>query len=183
MDLTGLNDWELISAGSPGSFEVLFARHKDRVYRLARSLTGDRWLADDATQEVFIRLFRGRRRWRQKGRLETLLYRMTVITTRELLRKQRTEHTMRARLLREPAPTQIQSAEMEPDTRELDQLLAALPLRQRETLLLRFYEGLSVRDTARALGCREGTVKAHSHRALRRLREHFDAQQRSGEVE
>jgi RNA polymerase sigma factor (sigma-70 family) len=183
MDLTGLNDWELISAGSPGAFEVLFARRKDRVYRLARSLTGDTWLADDATQEVFIRLYRGRRRWRRKGRLETLLYRMTVITTRELLRKQRKEHTMRARLMREPSPTRARSTEPEPDTRELDQLLALLPARQKETVLLRFYEGLSVKDTARALGCREGTVKAHSHRALRRLREHFEAQQHSGGVD
>ena len=41
MDLTGLNDWDLLSARSQEAFEVLFARHKDRGYRLARSLTGD----------------------------------------------------------------------------------------------------------------------------------------------
>jgi RNA polymerase sigma-70 factor (ECF subfamily) len=97
MDLTGLNDWDLLSARSPEAFEVLFARHKDRVYRLARSLTGDTWLADDVTQEVFIRLYRRRRTWWRRAQLETLLYRMAVITTRELLRKQRT-----AAVAREP---------------------------------------------------------------------------------
>jgi RNA polymerase sigma-70 factor (ECF subfamily) len=183
MDLTGLNDWDLLSARSPEAFEVLFARHKDRVYRLARSLTGDTWLADDVTQEVFIRLYRRRRTWRRRAQLETLLYRMAVITTRELLRKQRTEDTKRARLLRELSPNQVRSVDSEPDTRELDRLLAVLPARQKETVLLRFYEGLSVKDTARALGCREGTVKAHLHRALRRLREYFEAQQRPGGVE
>jgi RNA polymerase sigma-70 factor (ECF subfamily) len=177
MDLADLNDWDLISAGSPEAFEVLFRRHRDRVYRLGRSLTGDSWIADDVTQEVFIRLYRGRRRWRQKGRLETLLYRMTVITTRELLRKQRTERTMRERLTGETRADQTRPVEGDPDTRELDELLALLPPRQRETVLLRFYEGLSVRDTAHALGCREGTVKAHLHRALHRLRQHFEARQ------
>ena len=41
MDITGLDNWDLLSARSQEAFEVLFARHKDRGYRLARSLTGD----------------------------------------------------------------------------------------------------------------------------------------------
>lgn len=48
--------------------------------------------------------------------------------------------------------------------------IAALPERQREVVLLRIFEDMSVEDTARTLGCRPGTVKAQLSRALGRLR-------------
>ena len=49
------------------------------------------------------------------------------------------------------------------------QLVANLPDRQREVVMLRLFEDLSVRETANAMGCREGTVKALLHKARQRL--------------
>ena len=49
-----------------------------------------------------------------------------------------------------------------------------LPLRQRATVVLRYLEGLSERETAAALGCSEGTVKSQSSRALANLKSFFD---------
>lgn len=49
--------------------------------------------------------------------------------------------------------------------------VAALPERERDAIVLRFYAGFSVRETAHALGCPEGTVKTLTHRAVERLRD------------
>ena len=63
------------------------------------------------------------------------------------------------------------SAELKDETDMLKQTLATLPDRQREALVLRFFEDLSVEQTAAAMGCAEGTVKATVFQALRALRE------------
>jgi RNA polymerase sigma factor (sigma-70 family) len=49
--------------------------------------------------------------------------------------------------------------------------MLALPRRQREVVLLRYFAGMDVAETAEAMGCTAGTVKAHTHRAMARLRE------------
>ncbi|GIM93508.1 sigma-70 family RNA polymerase sigma factor [Paractinoplanes toevensis] len=56
------------------------------------------------------------------------------------------------------------------DRAELVQALQSLPARQRATVVLRFLEGLSERETAETLGCSEGTVKSQTSRALIKLK-------------
>ena len=55
--------------------------------------------------------------------------------------------------------------------------LAVLPERQRQAVTLRTFEELSTRETASIMGCREGTVKAHLHKAMNALRIRLQAQE------
>jgi len=71
-------------------------------------------------------------------------------------------------------PYMPDSAEEIVEHAELFQALLRLPLRQRATVVLRYLDGLSERETATALGCSQGTVKSQTSRALNSLRTFLD---------
>lgn len=160
------DDWERLRGGDRIGLRIIFDRHKDYVFRLALGFLGQFHLAEDVTQEVFLRIARGRSRWRRQARFRTWLYQVTLNTARELRRKH-------------PASDGACTADdaASPDspqgqinlTIDLQQALAALPERQRAVILLRYYEGLSTAETAAILRCRAGTVKSHLHRATQTL--------------
>ncbi len=165
------DDWHLLAAAQAGEggFDTLFTRHKDYVYRLAWGFTGDYALADDVTQEVFVRLVKSKR-WQPRARFRTWLYKIVLNTSRELRRRHRRE------IDELPSDYDDRTApEHVGHDRELARALERLPDRQREVVVLRFYEELSTKETARIMGCREGTVKTHLHRALVALRDGLTA--------
>ncbi len=163
------DDWLLLSADDPGfsGLDTLFERHKDYVFRLAWGFLGDREPAEDVTQEVFLRLAKGRRRFRRQAKLRTLLYQITLNTSREVRRRR----ARAGRLERDLGRVADEAAPADDARLDLTRALDVLSERQREAVVLRFYEGLDTRETARVMGCREGSVKSHLHRAIGALRQ------------
>ena len=158
-------DAELMAAlrdADTSAFDTLYRRHRDWVVRMAMRITGDEADALDVLQEAFLYLLRKAPDLEARARFSTLLF--PIVRHVALARRRNRIGSVAA-----PEPT------VEPaDTarhEELVAVLAGLPVEQRETVLLRFVDGLSVAEVAMRLGVPVGTVKWRLHEALERLRE------------
>jgi RNA polymerase sigma-70 factor (sigma-E family) len=143
------------------------------LHQSAYLLCGDWHLAHDLVQDTLVKAYQHWPRVRQADSPEAYVWRILLNEARgRWRRRERTAAVSRFPDGREPAA---------PDATDevarrmgLLQALHALPFRQRATVILRYLEGMSERETAAALGCSEGTVKSQSARALGTLRSYLD---------
>lgn len=161
------DDWQLLARArrDPAALGELFRRYRDTVFRFAMARTGDSDLANDITQELFLRLARHRRPVFRRAKFSTWLYRVTANIATDQWRRQAARP---AAPLEEPVGAGGLEASI-----DLDRVLAvldSLPARQREVFHLRILEQWSVEETATALGINIGSVKTHLHRALGAVR-------------
>ena len=171
---------DIISFGGPErrsrraadeSVESLFHAHYPRLVYTAFSLVGDWDLAEQLAQEAYLRLWR-RWRWISDPQAAPMYLQRTVVNlSRETIRRKVIER----RALRTRGPERAAAAGPDPAALvELRRAIAALPVRKRECVVLRFLLGLSEAETAELLGISVGTVKSQTHKGLRLLREHLD---------
>jgi RNA polymerase sigma-70 factor (sigma-E family) len=149
-------------------FTAFVAERAHTLLKTAYALTGDRHAAEDLVQSALAKAYA---RWRRidgapEAYLRRVIYHEFVSGWR--IRRRRPEMTMAA------LPERSSSGGLESDTALrllLRDALQALPPRQRAVLILRYFEDLSVEDTAVVLSCRPGTVASQSSRALAKLRD------------
>lgn len=154
--------------GDANAFEQLVRRHQDRVFRLASVWLYDSQAAQDAAQETFIRAMSGLRGFLFRASISTWLYRMTRNVCSEMNRRQHKSANPPPVLTPSPAHLDV-SVEDNESLLAVRAAVKRLPERQRDAVLLRVFEELSVADTAHVMGCRQGTVKAHLNKALANL--------------
>jgi RNA polymerase sigma factor (sigma-70 family) len=139
--------------------------------RLTGSLVlfcGSRPLGEELAQEALIRALE---RWPRVSKLdspEAWVFHVGFNLARSARRRADAERRAHDRIARERvAPTELPDTSTALAVREA---VTALAPRQRAVVLLRYYAGLDVRETATALGCAEGTVKSLTHNAIAALR-------------
>lgn len=145
---------------------------QDRLRRTAYLLCGDWDRASDHVQEGLIRVYVAWPRLTRNG--GELGYARKAVVSAFLDHARRRSST---EVVGTPGHDQASAedvAESVTARAALMQALADLPPRQRACVVLRYFEDLSVADTATALGCSEGTVKSQTSRALDSLRAMFD---------
>lgn len=150
-------------------FAEFAASARDRLRRTAYLVSGDWELASDIVQEALIRVYVAWPRIEAKGGLHAYARRCLVNVAIDMGRR-RSSTELPSELKGLDSPTG--DADLGVPARET--ILAALrelPPRQRACVVLRYFEDLSVHDTALALGCSEGTVKSQTARALDSLRQ------------
>ena len=149
-----------VSDGLSDAVDVLLRRHQDRVLGLAYRILGNRADALDASQEVFVAVFRKAASFRHQSAFTTWLYRLTVNACND--------HARRRSRLPQPAeagdvasPDAIGRAD---DRIVIAGALARLPLEQRTAVVMRDLLGLSYEEIAEATGSAVGTVKSRISR-------------------
>jgi RNA polymerase sigma-70 factor, ECF subfamily len=150
-------------AGDRSALKTLFLRHKDRVYSIALGILGDASAAEDATQDLFVRLPERLKGFRGDAALTTFLHKATVnLCYDELRRRKRTNITL-------PTPENADELAQWIERRELHEALARLPENLRTPIALRYFEDLSYDELAEALKIAPGTVASRLHRGLKLL--------------
>ena len=154
----------LSAAGDEEAFLILYRRHQGGVFRFAWHMSGKREIAEEVTQDVFIALLRGLRRYAaQRAPLEAYLLGVARNHVRRYLAKEAFANADVANL---------ESSARPPGENEEEQQLAALraailalPPRYREVIVLCDLQDCDYRQAAEQLGCALGTVRSRLHRA------------------
>ena len=157
-----------------GAFDQLVSRFLAPALGVAQQMLSDRALAEDAVQETFLRLVRGRERYLPSKSFSPWFYAILRNICRDMLRRRQ-----RRQELHDRAAASVDRRVHEPASAPFDVLglLDALPAEARAVLELRVVQGLAFRDIAAALGISEEAAKKRGQRALRRLRELASARQ------
>ena len=172
-----MNDSELlrryVESGCEESFAELVKRHLDLVYSAAiRQVGGDAGLAQDVTQMVFIDLARKARALMSRNVLSGWLYTSTRFAAAKLVRSEQRRHTREQKafaMLEDPTP--IAEPNWEQLSRVLDAAMHELKDADRESLLLRYFEGKPLGEIGQRLGLSEDAARMRVGRALDKLRE------------
>jgi len=168
--------------GNEQAIEVLVRRYERMVYAFAYRMVGDMEEAKDITQDIFIRAMRGLKGFRRESSFRTWLYRIAVNVCLNHKRAQRAveiEIDERVRLNHKDSLTTMIEEERK---RSIRDALDSLPPQQRLAITLRAYEGLSLKETAKVMGCSEGAVKTHYHLGIKRLKETLGKKERTNEI-
>lgn len=156
--------------GDPAAERSLYDAHVDRVYRLAYRMTGDDDLAQEFTQETFIRAFDRLRQFRGDAALSTWLHSIAVSVVYNGMRKVRRLHKRQVDL-KETSGIGKDPVGAEPDLKErLAAAIDDLPLGYRTVFVMHDVEGYKHEEIAAALGVSTGTSKAQLSRARAKLR-------------
>ena len=160
--------------GDREAFNMLVKTHQRRVYSVIF-----RWVSNvddtlDITQETFIRLYKFLPKWNFKSSLFTWLYRVATNLSIDYLRKKKKGLTVS--LEEKGLSEKLKANDLSLDLSRLEEkqilrkAIDKLPKKQKEAVLLRYYEGMSIKEVSRVTSSAEGTIKAHLFHAVKNLR-------------
>ena len=174
MEHSSVSDAELIGRarnGDGAAFGQLVERHYDFVYRVAYRWLGIRQDAEDAAEEVCIRIAKALKSYQGSGAFTIWLYPIALNAARDISRKRsRDSASHEAFGVHSDIEAGADDGGDEERAAALWVAVAKLSEKQRETVLLVYGEGYSHAQAAEALGISETTVSWHVHEAKKRLR-------------
>ena len=160
---------ERARAGDRRAMEALYTAHSGRVYTVVRRLVGDDHLAEDISQDAWVRAFEKLGSFRGEAAFGTWMHRLAVNTALNRLRRRGRRPDVEKAA--EPPPTPPDTDETVLNQRVLGQALDRLPDGYRQVLVMHDVEGMTHEEIAERLGVAIGTSKSQLHKARARMRD------------
>jgi len=174
---------EKIAQGDLNAFKLLVEKYQNSIMNTIYQYIGDRFQAEDLTQEVFLRVFKNAKKYKPKAKFSTWLYRITVNLCLNYNRDKRkisvislSSHSKNDdREVLEKVPA---SEDYRPDVillkKERNAIIKkavySLPEKQRIAVILQRFENLSYKEISKAMGCSVSAVESLLFRAKENLR-------------
>ncbi len=167
---------DLIRQGDDAAYRILMERYQDYVYTLIYRMVEHRETAEDLTQEVFLKLFRGVERFRGDSQLKTWIYRLTVNLVTDYRRSQKRKPY---EAIMDKVKGWFGDRKEEPEAKTLlkeeqqtiQKLLADLPDKYKLVMYLYHYKQLSYQEIAGVTGLPIKTIETRLYRGKSMLKE------------
>jgi RNA polymerase sigma-70 factor (ECF subfamily) len=181
-----------IQAGDMAAFDQMVMRHKDKLFNTVYWFLGDYQEANDCAQEIFIKVFKGIKKFRFESAFSTWLYRIAINTCKNRLKSSAYRWKKRMVPLENPESSkegnrsyEIQNGSPSPENKlekkekimRIQKALNSLPQEQNRIIVLRDIQGLSYQEISDITGLNLGTVKSRLARARMDLRNKLNSTQ------
>lgn len=183
-----LSDQELMRIVQAGDFSPaseIYDRYSARIYNFAFRFLRNSEAAEDAVQEVFVKMLKHANQFHGDAKLSTWLFSITANWCRDYLRKAENKSKdgdeVLVTLPTSPELSPERNLERRENERMIQRALASLTAEQREAILLSRYQGLSYAEIALIAGCSEGAVKTRVFRAMETLKKALTGDARGGD--
>ncbi|MDP8256166.1 MAG: sigma-70 family RNA polymerase sigma factor [Candidatus Alcyoniella australis] len=175
-----------VKTGDKSAFNTLVVKYQGRVYSLTLRMVSNHHLAEELTQEIFLKVYQKIGSFRGEAMFSTWLYQVSANHTRNKLKYLKRRAYFRTQSLDQPLETQDgeMPRQVADDTFDPEKMagsaeirgivqskIADLPEDYRLVILLRDIQGLSYEEIAKVTGAVEGTIKSRLHRARNMLKE------------
>jgi RNA polymerase sigma factor (sigma-70 family) len=162
-----------LTRGDDGALAELIRRHQPRLYHLAYRLLKDPMEAEDALQEVFVKVFEHAARFEPQSTVAAWLNRITANHCLNRLRQRRPAESLdqdNPPVAADAGPSPLEALEEADLSRRLEALLAGLPENQRRALILKRFGGLSYAEIGAEMGLSPQAVDGLLKRARQTLK-------------
>ena len=162
--------------GDKDAFNRLAYSISNGILNIAYRYSGNLEDAKDILQAVLFKIYRKLSSFKRTSKFSTWVYRITVNTSIDLLRKKKKNAEFNDNLKVEDIPSFIDNADLNDKKAMVRGMLRELTFKQRDVFILKHYEGLTINAIAGVLGCSESSVKTHLTRAVNKIRKKLEAE-------
>lgn len=166
---------ETVKNGDLQQASLLFDRYHKRLFNFLARMTMDRELAEDLTQNVFLRMIKYRKSYREGARFQSWIYQVArnVFSDHYQAGKNKKVDHMDVEKIGNWMADEDDSSRIEEQEKVLHRSLALLNEEQRELLVLTRFQHMKYEEVAELMDTTVANIKVKVHRAISKLREHY----------